>query len=108
MSRLKRVFRFLLKFIVWTGVVLIVLFLFFLWRIQIPLPQVNSNLKPSDLKRVQTGTDSYQIGKNWLRKNKEGIWVMYIEGNDYERGVVYAYQRTLRELFAIRLKAHSR
>lgn len=89
MSRLKRILRFLLKFIAWTGVVLLVLFLFFLWRIQVPLPQINSKVQPVDFKRIQTGTDSYQIGKNWLRKNKEGIWVMYIEGNDYERGVIY-------------------
>ncbi|MBS1765280.1 MAG: peptidase C45 [Bacteroidetes bacterium] len=89
MSRTKRIFRFLFKFILWTGVILIVLFLFFLWRIQVPTPKVNSTLQPSDLKRIKVATDSYQVGKNWLRKNKEGIWEMYIEGSDYERGVVY-------------------
>lgn len=89
MPSFKGSLRFIFKFLLWTVGILIILFLLFLWRIQIPEPVISSKLKPNDLHRIQTGADSYRIGNNWLRKNQQGIWEMYIEGNDYERGVVY-------------------
>ncbi len=89
MKSLKPIFRFLFKLLAWTSAIVFILFLLFLWRIQVPLPEVNSNLKPTDLKREQTGPNSYKVGNNWLRKNNQGIWEMYIEGNDYERGLAY-------------------
>lgn len=89
MPSFKGSLRFIFKFLLWTAGILIILFLLFLWRIQIPEPVISSKLKPNDLHRIQTGVDSYRIGNNWLRKNQQGIWEMYIEGNDYERGVVY-------------------
>lgn len=89
MPSFKGSLRFIFKFLLWTAGILIILFLLFLWRIQIPEPVISSKLKPNDLHRIQTGADSYRIGNNWLRKNQQGIWEMYIEGNDYERGVVY-------------------
>lgn len=89
MPSFKGSLRFIFKFLLWTAGILIILFLLFLWRIQIPDPSISSKLKPDDLHRIQTGVDSYRVGNNWLRKNQQGIWEMYIEGNDYERGVVY-------------------
>ena len=89
MPSFKGSLRFIFKFLLWTAGILIILFLLFLWRIQIPDPSISSKLKPDDLHRIQIGVDSYRVGNNWLRKNQQGIWEMYIEGNDYERGVVY-------------------
>lgn len=89
MPSFKGSLRFIFKFLLWTAGILIILFLLFLWRIQIPNPSISSKLKPDDLHRIQIGVDSYRVGNNWLRKNPQGIWEMYIEGNDYERGVVY-------------------
>ncbi len=40
-------------------------------------------------KRVQVGKDHFTLGKNWLKKNDHGIWEMYIEGEPYERGLIY-------------------
>ncbi len=40
-------------------------------------------------KRTQVAKNHYTIGNNWLKKNKFGIWEMYIEGNPYERGLIY-------------------
>lgn len=40
-------------------------------------------------KRVQVGKDHYTLGNNWLKKNDHGIWEMYIEGEPYERGLIY-------------------
>lgn len=38
--------------------------------------------------RIKTATDAYKIGNNWLRKNKTGLWEMYVEGDGFERGVI--------------------
>lgn len=40
-------------------------------------------------KRVKVGKDHYVLGPNYLRKNEFGVWEMYIEGDAYERGLVY-------------------
>lgn len=40
-------------------------------------------------KRVKVGENHYTLGENWLKKNKHGIWEMYIEGAPYERGLIY-------------------
>lgn len=70
--------------------ILIVLFLiYFFWRIQVPKPEIKSNLTPQSFIREKIGPDSYRVNNSWLRKNKYGIWEMYIEGDDYERGVIY-------------------
>jgi len=39
--------------------------------------------------RQKIGTDHYAIGSNFLKRNEFGVWEMYIEGDAYERGVVY-------------------
>ncbi|HNU48694.1 MAG TPA: peptidase C45, partial [Bacteroidia bacterium] len=72
MPSFKGSLRFIFKFLLWTVGILIILFLLFLWRIQIPEPVISSKLKPNDLHRIQTGADSYRIGNNWLRKNQQG------------------------------------
>lgn len=61
----------------------------FLWRISIPEPTVDHQISTAQYKRIQTGPDAYRIQNNWLRKNKYGIWEMYLEGSPYERGIIY-------------------
>jgi hypothetical protein len=39
------------------------------------------------MERVETATDSYSVGNNWLRKNQYGLWEMYLEGTPFEMGV---------------------
>lgn len=43
----------------------------------------------SALKEVRDtlGPDYYSIGNNWLRKNKYGLWEMYLEGSPFDMGV---------------------
>ena len=41
----------------------------------------------NQMKRVETGKDSYAVGNNWLRKNKYGLWEMYLEGSPFEMGL---------------------
>jgi isopenicillin-N N-acyltransferase like protein len=40
-----------------------------------------------EAQRTQLGANNYQLGPNWLRKNKFGLWEMYVEGKPFERGV---------------------
>ncbi|MCF0070852.1 C45 family autoproteolytic acyltransferase/hydrolase [Dyadobacter sp. CY261] len=61
----------------------------FLWRIRIPAPEIESTKTVESYKRIKVGENHYAVGNNWLRKNKHGIWEMYLEGSPYERGLVY-------------------
>jgi isopenicillin-N N-acyltransferase-like protein len=40
-------------------------------------------------KREKIGNNHYVLGNNYLKKNEFGIWEMYIEGEPYERGLIY-------------------
>lgn len=39
-------------------------------------------------KRENPAPDFYQIGNSWLKKNKYGLWEMYLEGSPFEIGVI--------------------
>nr|WP_295930188.1 C45 family peptidase [uncultured Dyadobacter sp.] len=66
-----------------------ILFGLFLWRIRVPSPELESTKTVESYKREQVGENHYRVGNNWLRKNKHGIWEMYLEGAPYERGLIY-------------------
>ncbi len=54
-----------------------------------------SDITPPDVpelnigERTKIAEDHYVLGNNWLKKNDEGIWEMYVEGTPYERGIIY-------------------
>lgn len=89
MSRLRKIFRIVLKSVGIVALLLVVASLFFLWRIRIPSPDVDKQLTPSSLKREQIALNYYKVLNCWLKKNKFGIWEMYLEGEPYQRGVIY-------------------
>jgi predicted choloylglycine hydrolase len=68
---------------------LLLLFGLFLWRIQVPAPKFESNKTVDSYKRIQVGPDHFRVQNCWLKKNKYGIWEMYLEGSPYERGLIY-------------------
>ncbi|MBI4649330.1 MAG: DUF2062 domain-containing protein [Bacteroidia bacterium] len=37
--------------------------------------------------KIKAGEDFYLCGRNWLNRNKYGLWELYIEGNALERGI---------------------
>lgn len=45
-----------------------------------------SAIKSIDTTRQKVDEIFFKVGKNSLRKNKEGLWEMYIEGNALQRG----------------------
>jgi predicted choloylglycine hydrolase len=75
-----------------TGIFLLVvgiLFGLFIWRIRVPAPELESNQSTESCKRIKVAENHYTVGNCWLKKNKRGIWEMYLEGKPYERGLIY-------------------
>lgn len=81
--------RTFLKLILVPLLVLGVIFGIFIWAVKLPTPKIASNKTPESYKRVQLGTNHYKVDNCWLKKNKYGIWEMYLEGSPYERGLIY-------------------
>ncbi len=51
-------------------------------------PPVISDMSILEVKRENPAPDFYKIGNSWLRKNKYGLWEMYLEGSPFEIGVI--------------------
>ena len=54
--------------------------------VAIPEPEDMSSL---ELERETVGEHQYRIGNNWSVLNDHGIWEAYVEGEPFERGVIY-------------------
>lgn len=67
---------------------LVLLVMYLGWVIPIPYPEP-SDLSSLQLEREQIGEDQYKIGNNWAVKNDYGLWEVYVEGDAFERGVIY-------------------
>ena len=67
---------------------LVLLVMYLGWVIPIPYPEP-SDLSSLELEREQVGNDQYRIGENWAVKNQYGLWEVYVEGDAFERGVIY-------------------
>lgn len=48
-------------------------------------------------KRIEINDSTYALGNNYLNKNKQGLWELYVEGDPYERGLITG--SLTRELF---------
>ncbi|MBI5538731.1 MAG: hypothetical protein HY951_01630 [Bacteroidia bacterium] len=55
------------------------------------------NKKQANHPRIKIGENSYNCGKGWIRKNRNNLMEMYIEGDAYERGVITG--KLTKELF---------
>jgi isopenicillin-N N-acyltransferase-like protein len=49
---------------------------------------VIEDLSILDVKRENPSKDFYKINSSWLKKNKYGLWEMYLEGKPFEIGVI--------------------
>lgn len=52
-----------------------------------PDPPVVEENKYSNRTPARIDSNYYVLDNNWMRKNRYGLWEMYIEGNAFERGV---------------------
>jgi isopenicillin-N N-acyltransferase-like protein len=89
---MKKLLKEIFKILKYTGLFILIisvgLVLYYNFGISIDVPE---NVNPEVLKKERTklGDNFYVLGNNWLRKNKQGIWEMYLEGEAFERGVVH-------------------
>lgn len=77
------------KVLGWITAVFILLTVIFLFMIWLPEPAVDRNIRPENYTRIQVAPGHYRVNNCWLKKNRFGIWEMYLEGDAYERGVIY-------------------
>lgn len=66
-----------------------VLVLFWIWfynKVNIQPPEIANTIALQG-QRIQFGNNFYTLNNNWLKKNKGGLWEMYVEGSAFERGV---------------------
>jgi isopenicillin-N N-acyltransferase like protein len=84
---MRRVFKWLLMIVAGLVFLLVVLLLYVMAVADIIEPTVTdaSSLK---LQRQQVDSTYYTIGKNWFHKDKSGLYEVYIQGDDFERGVI--------------------
>jgi len=87
MHRIKKTGRVLLKTIAIIALVIFILILTFKVTTKINPPKV-SNPDIENLQIAQVDSSFFYIKNNWLQKNNEGLWEMYIEGEAYERGLI--------------------
>jgi isopenicillin-N N-acyltransferase-like protein len=67
------------------SVVIVILISLFLYSLLIFPPEQDLSVINASLRRIHT-KNTYKYGSNWLKKEKEGMWCMYVEGDDFERG----------------------
>jgi isopenicillin-N N-acyltransferase-like protein len=84
-----RIIRLTIKTVGISLLVIAILFGLFIWRIRVPAPKIVSSKTLGSFKREMVAKDHYRVGNCWLKKNKNGIWEMYLEGEAYERGLIY-------------------
>jgi len=64
--------------------------LWFRYRVKFDPPQVENEQQYLKLERKRIDANRFELGNNWLQKDTAtGMWMLYIEGNPFERGVVY-------------------
>lgn len=63
-----------------------ILFIYILFASHIPAPEV-PDISIGQRKKI--GENHYVLDNNYLKKNEFGVWEMYIEGDAYERGLIY-------------------
>ncbi len=89
---MKSFFKYVLKAVKYFALLLLVVIAVFLiyynFVISIDVPE-HVNTEVLTVERKELGADFYVLKNNWLRKNKQGIWEMYLEGEAFERGVVH-------------------
>jgi len=66
---------------------LLVLFVIAIW---VSPPDIDDkSALQQEREKLEDG--SYRLGQNWSRKNKFGIWEVYVKGKAFERGVAKGY-----------------
>jgi isopenicillin-N N-acyltransferase like protein len=84
-----KIVRKILKWLSLAIVALIIIFIVWFMLVAIDHPPEVKDLSALGTERQKLGENLYFVGNNWLRKSESGLWEMYIEGDPFERGVVF-------------------
>ena len=86
MKKKNRFVKFLKWFVALTIVAFVVLAVIFDFATRIEVPKVR-NISSLKLQRVKKAENFYIVDNNILRKNRFGLWEMYLEGKPFDMGV---------------------
>ncbi|RYE24122.1 MAG: peptidase C45 [Sphingobacteriales bacterium] len=72
------------------GILLIIIFVFclYVWRVSDIKPPHVADTTALSVQRANPQGGLYTSGNNWLRKNRYGLYEMYVSGKPFEMGVV--------------------
>ncbi|HXS35718.1 MAG TPA: hypothetical protein VN721_03395, partial [Flavipsychrobacter sp.] len=79
-----------LKFLGYTLAIfllLIIIFCVYVYRVSNFSPPEVADTSALSLQKKHVEGSLYTIGDNWIRKNKYGLYEMYVSGKPFERGV---------------------
>lgn len=89
---MRKIFRFCFRaahlFFEFLLLILICLSFYVGFVIDVAIPQPD-DLSSLELKRETKGDHQYRIGNNWSKLNDHNVWEVYVEGEPFERGVIY-------------------
>lgn len=85
----KKRFRYFKLFLKLISLIVLCFIVYFVWDIRMPTPPVDERFSLKQYERTEIAPNHFVVGNCWLKKNDYGIWEMYIEGEPYERGLIY-------------------
>ncbi|HMN32636.1 MAG TPA: C45 family autoproteolytic acyltransferase/hydrolase [Chitinophagaceae bacterium] len=88
MRLLKKILKGLGLFILFLIIFLLILSVY-IYQVSDLKPPTIENRTAESLQREVVDSTHFKIGNCFLQKNKFGLYEMYIEGDDFERGVIY-------------------
>jgi hypothetical protein len=81
----RRAKKIALRVLIIVAVAIIAFGIYFYFAVRVQPPEIDySGMLPKE--RTLVGEYTYTCGNNWLRKNRQGLWELYVEGEPYERG----------------------
>lgn len=87
MRKLRRIGKWLL-YILGVFLCLLLALFIYLYKVSIVDPPLIADRSAEQLQRTEGAPGFYYLGNNWFRKSSSGLFELYVEGNDFERGVI--------------------
>ncbi len=87
MPKLRKTGKWLL-YITGTLLVLLLVLFGYLYFVSQVDPPVVTDRSAEGLQRAEPSPGFYTLGPNWFRKSRSGLYELYVEGGDFERGVI--------------------
>ncbi len=75
------------KILITIVLLLITSMVYFYFRVSIKPPVITTKAKYTIKDRKKVGNNFYTLGDSWLKKNKYGLWELYVTGSPFELGV---------------------